>query len=74
VPGLLIILGLVLVAGTIGLAAALRRARDEVGPTVAAFAEFRSALAPGLLALREDAAATARRLEVGRVGSDAVGR
>ena len=73
-PGLLIILGLVLVAGTFGLATALRRARDEVGPTVAAFAEFRSALAPGLLALREDAAATAQRLEVGRVGSDAIGR
>lgn len=73
-PGLLIILGLVLVAGTLGLAAALRRARDEVGPTVAAFAEFRAALAPALLALREDAAATAQRLEIGRVGADTAGR
>ncbi|MFM7059991.1 MAG: hypothetical protein ACKOZL_02235 [Actinomycetes bacterium] len=69
-PGLLIILGLVLVTGTLGLAAALRRARDEVGPTVAAFAEFRSALAPGLLGLREDALATAGRLETGRAGTD----
>jgi hypothetical protein len=73
VPGLLIILGLVLVAGTFGLAAALRRARDEVEPTIAAFAEFRSALAPGLVALRADAVATARRLEVGRVGDPALG-
>lgn len=73
-PGLLIILGVVLLAGTAALAAALRRARDEVGPTVAAFAEFRSALAPGLVGLRQDALATAGRLEAGRVGSDEAGR
>lgn len=73
-PGLLIVLSVVLVGGALALAAALRRARDEVGPTVEAFAAFRSALAPGLLGLRRDALATAGRLEAGRTGADRDGR
>ncbi|MEY3361145.1 MAG: hypothetical protein RL531_864 [Actinomycetota bacterium] len=73
-PGLLIILAGVLVGGALALAAALRRARDEVAPTVTAFAEFRSALAPGLLGLRQDALATSARIEAGRVGPDPGGR
>ena len=66
--GLLIILSVIAIAGTLGLAAALRRARDEVGPTITAFDEFRRALAPSLVGLRDDAGATATRLDAGWVG------
>lgn len=65
-PGLLAILACVVVGGTAGLAAALRRARAEVGPTVDAFAAFRAALDPEVLALRADAATASRRLDAGR--------
>lgn len=65
-PGLLVILAVVVIAGTLALAAALRRARAEVGPTVDAFTAFRAALDPELLALRSEAHTTGSRLDAGR--------
>jgi O-acetylhomoserine/O-acetylserine sulfhydrylase-like pyridoxal-dependent enzyme len=65
-PGLLILLAAVVVVGTLALAAALRRARAEVGPTVDAFTAFRAALDPEVLALRAEAHTTGTRLDAGR--------
>lgn len=76
--GLLILLLVVLVGGTLALVSVLRRARDEVWPTIDAFTEFRGALDPAVLSLRRDASATAKRFEQGRVSrrinSPSIGR
>lgn len=41
---------------------AVRRTRDEVAPTVEAFADFRAALRPAVVALRADSAEARRRI------------
>ncbi len=76
--GLITLLILVIVGGTLALVSVLRRARAEVWPTIDAFAEFRGALDPAVLSLRRDSFETARRLEQGRssqrISSPTLGR
>ena len=75
---LITLLLLVVIGGTLSLVAVLRHARDEVGPTIDAFAELRGALDPAVLSLRREAFTTARRLEQGRfsgrINSPSIGR
>lgn len=75
---LVTVLLLVVIGGTLSLVAVLRQARDEVGPTIDAFAEFRGALDPAVLSLRRDALTATRRLGQGRftgqTNSPSIGR
>ncbi len=55
-------IGIVLL-GAAALTFAARRTRDEIAPTVQAFAEFRAALQPAVAALHTESADARRRLD-----------
>ena len=58
-----IAIAIVAALGAVALVRSLRRVRDEVGPTIEAFADLRAALRPAIAAVRVESAAVHRRLE-----------